>query len=131
MKTQPFSISESNEIYRVKSWADKLGVELWHLGDFITRRKDVQEVWLALCIMLKRQMIPNEIHFQSFKTAEIVPKSGKRIIEPMAQELKYMFDQKVSAVRVSGSKNSFNNWICESQLPFYNSESWNLHKFKL
>lgn len=29
---------------RVKSWADKLGVELWHLGDFITRRKEVQDV---------------------------------------------------------------------------------------
>ncbi|XP_037045895.1 voltage-dependent calcium channel subunit alpha-2/delta-3 isoform X3 [Bradysia coprophila] len=62
----------------VKSWANKLGGELWHLGDFVTRRKDVQE---------------------SFKTAEIVPKSGKRIIEPMAQELKYMFHQKISAVR--------------------------------
>lgn len=46
----------------------------------------------------------NETYFQSFKTAEIVPKSGKRIIEPMAQELKYMFDQKVSAVRVSFNK---------------------------
>lgn len=32
--------------FRVKSWADKLGVELWHQGDFITRRKEVQEVKL-------------------------------------------------------------------------------------
>lgn len=28
----------------IKSWADKLGVELWHLGNFITRRKEVQDV---------------------------------------------------------------------------------------
>lgn len=28
----------------VKSWADKLGIELWHLGNFITRRKEVQDV---------------------------------------------------------------------------------------
>lgn len=30
---------------RVHSWADKLGMELFHLGDFITRRKEVQEVF--------------------------------------------------------------------------------------
>jgi len=36
--TPPFSTSS------VHSWADKLGMELFHLGDFITRRKEVQEV---------------------------------------------------------------------------------------
>lgn len=30
--------------FRVHSWADKLGIELFNLGDFITRRKEVQEV---------------------------------------------------------------------------------------
>lgn len=51
--TQPHSGSESNIInsdlcmyinYSVHSWADKLGLELFSLGDFITRRKEVQEV---------------------------------------------------------------------------------------
>lgn len=31
-------------LHSVKSWSDKLGFELWHLGNFITRRKEVQEV---------------------------------------------------------------------------------------
>jgi hypothetical protein len=29
---------------RVKQWADKFGAELWHLGEFITRREKIQEV---------------------------------------------------------------------------------------
>lgn len=33
-----------NFLCSVKSWADKLGIELWHLGNFITRRKEVQDV---------------------------------------------------------------------------------------
>lgn len=31
-------------LFRVKGWADQIGSELWHLGDYITRRKEVQEV---------------------------------------------------------------------------------------
>lgn len=31
-------------ICRIRSWAEKLGVELWHAGDYITRRKSVQDV---------------------------------------------------------------------------------------
>lgn len=30
--------------YSVASWADKVGLDIWHLGDFITKRKEVQEV---------------------------------------------------------------------------------------
>ncbi|XP_055376852.1 voltage-dependent calcium channel subunit alpha-2/delta-3 isoform X2 [Condylostylus longicornis] len=62
----------------VKTWAEKLGVELWHLGDFITRRKDVQE---------------------SFKQARVVARSGSKIAETIAYEIKMMMDLKVSAVR--------------------------------
>lgn len=29
---------------RVQGWAEKLGAELWHLGDYVTRRDDVIEV---------------------------------------------------------------------------------------
>lgn len=41
--------------FRVKSWADKLGVELWHLGDFITRRKEVQDVSLPISFYAERK----------------------------------------------------------------------------
>ncbi|XP_013110373.1 voltage-dependent calcium channel subunit alpha-2/delta-3 isoform X4 [Stomoxys calcitrans] len=62
----------------VHSWADKLGMELFHLGDFITRRKEVQE---------------------SFKQAQVVTRSGAKIVENMANEIKIMMDSKISAVR--------------------------------
>ncbi|XP_061394784.1 voltage-dependent calcium channel subunit alpha-2/delta-3 [Musca vetustissima] len=62
----------------VHSWADKLGMELFHLGDFITRRKEVQE---------------------SFKQAQVVSRSGSKIVENMANEVKTMMDLKISAVR--------------------------------
>ncbi|KAM7358603.1 voltage-dependent calcium channel subunit straightjacket isoform 2-T2 [Cochliomyia hominivorax] len=62
----------------VHSWADKLGMELFHLGDFITRRKEVQE---------------------SFKQAQVVSRAGAKIVENMANEIKTMMDSKISAVR--------------------------------
>lgn len=37
-------------ILRVNSWADKIGIDIWHLGDFITKRKDVQEV-MSYCLL--------------------------------------------------------------------------------
>lgn len=36
-------------MYRVHAWAEKLGTELWTSGDFITRRKQVQEVVALNC----------------------------------------------------------------------------------
>ncbi|XP_052840897.1 voltage-dependent calcium channel subunit alpha-2/delta-3 isoform X6 [Drosophila gunungcola] len=62
----------------VHSWADKLGTELFHLGDFITRRKEVQE---------------------SFKDAKVVSRNGASIVDSMAKEIEMMMDLKVSAVR--------------------------------
>ncbi|KMY93563.1 uncharacterized protein Dsimw501_GD10984, isoform C [Drosophila simulans] len=62
----------------VHSWADKLGMELFHLGDFITRRKEVQE---------------------SFKDAKVVSRNGASIVDSMAKEIEMMMDLKVSAVR--------------------------------
>ncbi|XP_037933678.1 voltage-dependent calcium channel subunit alpha-2/delta-3 isoform X2 [Teleopsis dalmanni] len=62
----------------VHSWADKLGMELFHLGDFITRRKEVQE---------------------SFKQAQVVSRSGAKIVENMANEIEMMMDLKISAVK--------------------------------
>ena len=31
-------------IFRVSNWAEKLGGELWHLGEFITSREEIQKV---------------------------------------------------------------------------------------
>ncbi|XP_030369817.1 voltage-dependent calcium channel subunit alpha-2/delta-3 isoform X2 [Scaptodrosophila lebanonensis] len=62
----------------VHSWADKLGMELFHLGDFITRRKEVQE---------------------SFKEAKVEARSGGTIVEAMAKEIEMMMELKISAVR--------------------------------
>uniref|UniRef100_A0A8D8E3C7 Voltage-dependent calcium channel subunit alpha-2/delta-3 n=4 Tax=Culex pipiens TaxID=7175 RepID=A0A8D8E3C7_CULPI len=62
----------------VQGWAEKLGAELASLGDFITRRKDVED---------------------SFKQAQVVSKNGQKIVEEMAKDLKYMMDAKVSAVK--------------------------------
>ncbi|XP_055630869.1 voltage-dependent calcium channel subunit alpha-2/delta-3 isoform X5 [Toxorhynchites rutilus septentrionalis] len=62
----------------VQGWAAKLGGELASLGDFITRRKDVED---------------------SFKQAQVVSKNGQKIVEEMAKDLKYMMDAKVSAVK--------------------------------
>ncbi|XP_012158021.1 voltage-dependent calcium channel subunit alpha-2/delta-3 isoform X4 [Ceratitis capitata] len=60
------------------SWADKLGMELYHLGDFITRRKEVQE---------------------SFKEAQVISRNGAKIVENMAHDIKIMMELKISAVR--------------------------------
>lgn len=48
------------------------------LGDYITRRKDVVE---------------------SFKQAQIVNRSGSKIVEEIAREIKYMMDSKISAIK--------------------------------
>uniref|UniRef100_A0A182UKT1 MD-2-related lipid-recognition domain-containing protein n=1 Tax=Anopheles melas TaxID=34690 RepID=A0A182UKT1_9DIPT len=73
----------------VQAWAAKLGGELWHLGDFITRRKEVEE---------------------SFKQAQVVNKNGAKIVEEMAKDLKYMMDAKVSAVKSTASMRSNVPW---------------------
>ncbi|XP_017003318.1 voltage-dependent calcium channel subunit alpha-2/delta-3 isoform X6 [Drosophila takahashii] len=70
--------SENINYNLVHSWADKLGMELFHLGDFITRRKEVQE---------------------SFKDAKVVSRNGASIVDSMAKEIEMMMDLKVSAVR--------------------------------
>ncbi|XP_055604130.1 uncharacterized protein LOC129752368 [Uranotaenia lowii] len=70
----------------VQGWAAKLGGELASLGDFITRRKDVED---------------------SFKQAQVASKNGQKIVEEMAKDLKYMMDAKVSAVKSTISAGNF------------------------
>ncbi|XP_055687320.1 voltage-dependent calcium channel subunit alpha-2/delta-3 isoform X1 [Lutzomyia longipalpis] len=62
----------------VHAWAEKLGIELWHVGDFITRRKLVQD---------------------SFKQAQVVPRSGQKIADEMAKEILYLMESRISAVK--------------------------------
>ncbi|XP_055843710.1 voltage-dependent calcium channel subunit alpha-2/delta-3 isoform X3 [Episyrphus balteatus] len=73
-----FSPGENIRYNIVHSWADKIGVELFHLGDFITRRKEVQE---------------------SFKQAQVVSRVGPKIVDNMANEIRMMMELKISAVR--------------------------------
>ncbi|KRF99110.1 uncharacterized protein Dwil_GK17856, isoform B [Drosophila willistoni] len=90
----------------VHSWADKLGMELFHLGDFITRRKEVQE---------------------SFKEAKVVSRNGASIVDSMAKEIEMMMDLKVSAVRrimdtAENTALSHQNDMADKMFSYYNAK---------
>ncbi|KAH8398224.1 hypothetical protein KR222_006390, partial [Zaprionus bogoriensis] len=90
----------------VHSWADKLGLELFSLGDFITRRQDVQE---------------------SFKEAKVVSRQGAIIVDAMAKEIEMMMDLKVSAVRrimdtAENTALSHQNDMADKMFSYYNSK---------
>ncbi|XP_068145664.1 voltage-dependent calcium channel subunit alpha-2/delta-3 isoform X5 [Drosophila tropicalis] len=90
----------------VHSWADKLGMELFHLGDFITRRKEVQE---------------------SFKEAKVVIRNGPSIVDSMAKEIEMMMDLKVSAVRrimdtAENTALSHQNDMADKMFSYYNAK---------
>ncbi|KAH8402487.1 hypothetical protein KR009_012344 [Drosophila setifemur] len=90
----------------VHSWADKLGMELFHLGDFITRRKEVQE---------------------SFKEAQVVARSGADIVDSLAKEIERMMDLKVSAVRrimdtAENTALSHQNDMADKMFSYYNAK---------
>ncbi|XP_055322700.1 voltage-dependent calcium channel subunit alpha-2/delta-3 isoform X3 [Sitodiplosis mosellana] len=90
----------------VKAWADKLGIELWHLGNFITRRKEVQD---------------------SFKTAQVVPRDGKKILENMVMEIESMFKSKISAVQrimdaAENAAQSHDKDACNEQFSYYDAK---------
>ncbi|XP_031633434.1 voltage-dependent calcium channel subunit alpha-2/delta-3 isoform X3 [Contarinia nasturtii] len=107
-ETEPPKTSEPKPIKHnvVKAWADKLGVELWHLGNFITRKKEVQE---------------------SFKNAQVVPRDGKKILETMATELESMIKSKTSAVQriVDAAENaaqSHDEEGCDEKFFYYDAK---------
>ncbi|XP_017839483.1 voltage-dependent calcium channel subunit alpha-2/delta-3 isoform X1 [Drosophila busckii] len=90
----------------VHSWADKLGLELFSLGDFITRRKQVQE---------------------NFKEAKVVTRQGSVIVEGMAKEIEMMMDLKVSAVRrimdtAENTALSHQNDMPDKMFSYYNAK---------
>ncbi|XP_072941852.1 voltage-dependent calcium channel subunit alpha-2/delta-3 isoform X14 [Epargyreus clarus] len=62
----------------VQSWAVKLGTELYHFGEFITRKKEVQD---------------------SFKSAQIESRDGEKLVQSMADDIRAMMELKISAVK--------------------------------
>ncbi|XP_041974803.1 voltage-dependent calcium channel subunit alpha-2/delta-3 isoform X4 [Aricia agestis] len=62
----------------VQGWAVKLGTELYHFGEFITRKKEVQD---------------------SFKSAQIESRDGEKLVQSMADDIRGMMELKISAVK--------------------------------
>ncbi|KAG5680433.1 hypothetical protein PVAND_009941 [Polypedilum vanderplanki] len=91
-----------------QQWAEKFGVDLWSLGEFITRKNDV---------------------VQSFKQAQIVNRSGSVIVEEIAKEIKKMMDARISAIKrivdtaqEVGSISASNDEVVEKNFTYYNSK---------
>ncbi|GBP42127.1 hypothetical protein EVAR_21131_1 [Eumeta japonica] len=90
----------------VQAWAVKLGTELWHFGDFITRRKEVQD---------------------SFKSAQVESRDGEKLVQSMADDIHSMMELKISAVKriVEAAENmAFDkqNEPIPEDFQFYNSK---------
>ncbi|XP_061385682.1 voltage-dependent calcium channel subunit alpha-2/delta-3 isoform X1 [Danaus plexippus] len=90
----------------VQGWAVKLGTELYHFGEFITRKKEVQD---------------------SFKSAQIESRDGEKLVQNMADDIRAMMELKISAVKriVEAAENmAFDkqNEIVPEDYQFYNSK---------
>ncbi|KAI8438780.1 hypothetical protein MSG28_011164 [Choristoneura fumiferana] len=66
------------EKIELRGWAVKLGTELYHFGEFITRKKEVQD---------------------SFKSAQIESRDGEKLVQSMADDIRAMMELKISAVK--------------------------------
>ncbi|XP_046662873.1 voltage-dependent calcium channel subunit alpha-2/delta-4-like [Homalodisca vitripennis] len=62
----------------VQGWAEKLGTELWSLGDYVTRRVDV---------------------IKSFKEAKVESRDGGKVVNELVKDMENMMEHKVDAVR--------------------------------
>ncbi|XP_072393031.1 voltage-dependent calcium channel subunit alpha-2/delta-3 isoform X1 [Diabrotica undecimpunctata] len=62
----------------VKNWATKLGGELWHFGDLVTRQNRVRD---------------------SFKETNLVVEDGEALLQTIHENISHMMKQKVDAVR--------------------------------
>ncbi|XP_059050902.1 voltage-dependent calcium channel subunit alpha-2/delta-3 isoform X1 [Achroia grisella] len=90
----------------VQAWAVKLGTELYHFGEFITRKKEVQE---------------------SFKSAQIESRDGEKLVQSMSDDIRAMMELKISAVKriVEAAENmAFDkqNEPVPEDFQFYNSK---------
>ncbi|XP_026319490.1 voltage-dependent calcium channel subunit alpha-2/delta-3 isoform X5 [Hyposmocoma kahamanoa] len=90
----------------VQAWAVKLGTEVYHFGEFITRKKEVQD---------------------SYKSAQIESRDGEKLVQSMADDIRAMMELKVSAVKriVEAAENmAFDkqNEPVPDDFQFYNSK---------
>ncbi|XP_048489046.1 voltage-dependent calcium channel subunit alpha-2/delta-3 isoform X2 [Plutella xylostella] len=90
----------------VQGWAVKLGTELYHFGEFITRKKEVQD---------------------SFKSAQIESRDGEKLVQSMSDDIRAMMELKISAVKriVEAAENmAFDkqNEPVPDDFQFYNSK---------
>ncbi|XP_053612990.1 voltage-dependent calcium channel subunit alpha-2/delta-3 isoform X3 [Plodia interpunctella] len=90
----------------VQAWAVKLGTELYHFGEFITRKKEVQD---------------------SFKSAQIESRDGEKLVQSMSDDIRAMMELKISAVKriVEAAENmAFDkqNEPVPEDFKFYNSK---------
>ncbi|KAJ2948102.1 hypothetical protein O0L34_g9898 [Tuta absoluta] len=94
------------QLSTVQAWAVKLGTELYHFGEFITRKKEVQD---------------------SFKSAQIESRDGEKLVQSMSDDIRAMMELKVSAVKriVEAAENmAFDkqNEPVPEDFQFYNSK---------
>ncbi|XP_030025164.1 voltage-dependent calcium channel subunit alpha-2/delta-3 isoform X4 [Manduca sexta] len=90
----------------VQAWAVKFGTELYHFGEFITRKKEVQD---------------------SFKSAQIEARDGEKLVQSMSDDIRAMMELKISAVKriVEAAENmAFDkqNEQVPEDFQFYNSK---------
>lgn len=95
-------------ISRARQWAEKFGIELFNLGEFITRKNDV---------------------VQSFKQAQIVNRDGSALVDEIAKEIKNMMEARISAIKrivdtaqVIGSISASSDEVVERNFTYYNSK---------
>ncbi|XP_045527355.1 voltage-dependent calcium channel subunit alpha-2/delta-3 isoform X3 [Pieris brassicae] len=62
----------------VQGWGVKLGTELYHFGEFITRKKEVEDSW---------------------KSAQIESRDGEKLVQSVADDIRAMMELKISAVK--------------------------------
>lgn len=83
--------------FRVRNWAQKLGGELWHFGELVTRRTMVIDV--SKILICTRTLLKTFI-FQSFKDTTIVREDGEALLKDIHERITHMMKQKVEAVKV-------------------------------
>lgn len=64
---------------------------------------------------------------QSFKTAQVVPRDGKKILENMVMEIESMFKSKISAVQrimdaAENAAQSHDKEKCNEEFPYYDAK---------
>ncbi|CAH2102256.1 unnamed protein product [Euphydryas editha] len=101
-----YDVANKISFNTVQAWAVKLGTELYHFGEFITRKKEVQD---------------------SFKSAQIETRDGEKLVQNMADDIRAMMELKISAVKriVEAAENmAFDkqNEPVPEDFQFYNSK---------